>query len=74
MVLPKAEFVGGEPVEQRHQAEMNEQEPIEESKLMWSAFHQLVMMQVLQVFESLFQVGEGAEALLSDLLVLRLSS
>jgi len=29
MVLPKGEFLGGEPVEQGHQAEMDEQEPIE---------------------------------------------
>jgi len=41
---------------------------------MWSAFHQLIMLQVFQVFESLFEVGKGAEALLSDLLVLRLNS
>jgi len=73
VVLPKAELLGGEPVEQGHQAEMDEQEPIEYDKLSWSAFHHLIMVQVLKVFESLFEVGEGAEALFSDLLVLRLS-
>lgn len=52
---------------------MDEQEPIEYDKLSWSAFHHLIMVQVLKVFESLFEVGEGAEALFSDLLVLRLS-